>query len=218
MDRKRRNILNFLGLVLLLVILPAGALIFLDRGIDYRKELLAELHDHGKMPGFSLQNYDRTTVDNNKLKNQLVIVNFMDVSQKGKNSEKAKVLTKLADQFHKREDIIFLNFISNEAGVDAMNEDLKAYMIDNDFKDRKQVLFVDEDPVTMERMAVNSFKMDFKEDDVKENALVALCDTDHTIRRHYNLLDEEEGKLLVKHIIMLHPDDQSREGDYDQEE
>jgi cytochrome oxidase Cu insertion factor (SCO1/SenC/PrrC family) len=215
MTRKQKNIFNFLSLFFLLIVLPVGALYFLERGIDYRKELLAELDDYGKMPGFSLTNLDGSLVDNNRLKKRVVVVNFFDVLEKDGNVEKGKVLTKLVQQFEKREDILFLNFVSNEGGDSLRSKALQDYI--NTFKlDNKQSLFVKEDPATMRRMAKESMNFPFESSqDIRENNLVALADTSNTIRRHYDLLNVEESKLLVKHIIMLLPEVETREGDYE---
>ncbi len=218
MTRKQKNIFNFLSLFFLLIVLPVGALYFLEKGIDYRKELLAELDDVGKMPGFSLVNIDGSLVDNNRLEKRVVVVNFFDVLEKDGNIEKGKVLTKLVQQFEKREDILFLNFVSNQGEDTLSSKALQEYI--NTFElGNKQSLFVKEDPETMRRMANESMKFPFENgQNIRENNLVALADTSSTIRRHYDLLNEEESKLLVKHIIMLLPEVETREGDYELDE
>ncbi len=56
----------------------------------------------------------------------------------------------------------------------------------------------------MSRMYRSSFQFPFENGEtIKENAYVALADTSHTVRRHYNLIDEEDTKLLVKHITSM---------------
>lgn len=216
MTRKQKNILNFLSLFFLLIVLPVGALYFLEEGVDYRKELMAELKDLGKTPQFEGLNYNGDTIDNSRLMHRLVVVNFMDPDRQGTNGEKGKILKKLLTQFEDREDVLLLNLVpQNEA--DSMQQDgLRDYIQSFELHDVNRCFFVQEKETELQIMASEGFHFPFEPgDNVNENNLVAFCDTAQTIRRYYNILDEKESQLLVRHIIMFLPAGESRAGKYE---
>ncbi|MCB0649650.1 MAG: hypothetical protein KDC85_00085 [Saprospiraceae bacterium] len=216
MTRKQKNILNFLSLFFLLIVLPVAALYFLEEGVDYRKELMAELKDLGETPQFEGLNYKGDTIDNSRLKHNLVVVNFMEPNQQGKNGEKGEILKKLLTQFEDRQDVLLLNFIPQNENDSIQHYGLTDYIQSFELSDVNRCFFVQEKEGELEKLASEGFHFPFEPgDNVRENNLVAFCDTAQTIRRYYNILDEAESQLLVRHIIMFLPAGESRAGKYE---
>jgi len=216
MNKKQRNILNFSALFFLLIILPVAALYFLDMGVDYRKKLMAELGDHGKVPGFSLVDVDGDTIDYQDIKRRMSIVNFMSVEDGEYLQTKGETLQKLQAQFGDREEIVFLNFVP-----EGPNDSISQLTINNfkktfELDAAERCFFLREDTTTLQRMASQGFGFSFEQGKaLMDNHRIAFCDTSQTIRRHYNILDDKENKLLVRHLIMFLPAGEGREGKYE---
>lgn len=215
MKRKQRNILNFLALLFLLIVLPVAALYFLDLGVDYRKELLAELGDHGQAPDFSLVDVSGDTISNNNLKNHITLVNFMDFEQGGSDS-KVKSLKRLVEQFGDREEVMFLSFIP-KAGSDSLTTvNVNSFLNSYELEDCETCYFVFDENTSLQSLAEKGFNLPFENGmSTNNNPLVALCDKTGTIKRYYNLEDEADNQLLVRHIMMFLPAGESRKGDFE---
>ncbi|KAA3636196.1 MAG: hypothetical protein DWQ02_08625 [Bacteroidetes bacterium] len=217
MTRKQRNILNFLALLFLLIVLPVAALYFLDMGVDYRKELLAELGDHGQAPEFSLVSVNGDTINQNSLKNHIALVNFMGFNQGSLQEDvKGQSLKKLNGQFGDREEVIFLNFISKSASDSLDFINVRSFLESNELETCEKCYFVFAGKSEMESLATDGFGMTFENGmNVLNNASLALCDKTGTIKRYYNLEDKADEQLLVRHVIMFLPAGEGREGDFE---
>jgi hypothetical protein len=216
MNRKQRNILNFLALFFLLIILPVAALYFLDMGVDYRKELMAELGDHGKTPGFSLVDVDGDTIDFQDLKRRMSIVNFMSLQDDEHRQIKGETLQKLQTQFGDREEVVFLNFIPRDSNDSIGRSTINNFKASFELQEAERCFFLREDSITLQRMAMQGYGFSYDDgNSYLGNPNVAFCDTSQTIRRHYNLLDAKDNQLLVRHLVMFLPAGESREGKYE---
>lgn len=216
MNRKQRNILNFLALLFLLIILPVAALYFLDMGVDYRKELMAELGDHGKVPGFSLVDVDGDTIDYQDIKRRMSIVNFMSLEEGEYLRSKGETLQKLQAQFGDRQEIVFLNFIPESTHDSISQLTVNNFKRTFELEAAERCFFLREDATTLQHMASQGFGFPFEQDNsFMDNHVVAFCDTSQTIRRYYNILENKENQLLVRHLIMFLPAGEGREGKYE---
>ncbi len=215
MTRKQRNILNFLALLFLLIILPVAALYFLDLGVDYRKELLAELDDHGQVPEFSLVSVTGDTVTENTLKNHIVLANFMDITQEYSDL-KASKLKKFNEQFGDREEVLFLNFIRESESDSITITGVNTFLKSKGLEDCERCYFVFDVDATLDNLAEEGFGFPLDNGmTIRNNPLIALCDKTGTIKRYYNLENETDNTLLVRHIIMFLPAGEGREGDFE---
>ena len=217
MTRKQKNVLNFLGLIFLLIVLPLGAIYLLDKGINYRKNLIGTLEDYGKMPEFSLSDYTEIVIDNERLKRGLTVVNFMSLTEKETSDIKGAMISKIHQQFDDREDIYFLNFVL-DGSIDSTNM-LYKFIEQHNLEDEEQCFFISGESDMLERMASTGFKIPVKEGELlKKSPYVAFVDANQQIRKYYDMGEEEDVKLLVQHLMLLLPVVNQRKGKYEVEE
>ena len=101
-QRNSNKIVKGLGLLLFLVVLPGGSWYYLQKGLDYQKDLRAELTSYGDIPAFQLMDTAGKLRDSSIFSGKIAVVGFVtpEVLEQPKQME---LLAKLYDQYDKKD-------------------------------------------------------------------------------------------------------------------
>ncbi|NBC07947.1 MAG: hypothetical protein GVY26_12210 [Bacteroidetes bacterium] len=195
------NIVQFAGLLLLLVVLPLGSWYYLQTGLDYRMQARKELKDIAPLPDFELQNYNDSLVQMKRFEDQLLVGHFMNASAQDVYT---KALAKLHDQFDERQDIYFLAFQTDTSA--AGRASTRKLLSQKGLKDTAQVFVL---AATEGKLATLAEQMELPLEErgmsLERNSLLFFADS-AMVRGFYDIRQEEELKRLVKHLTLnLHP-------------
>jgi hypothetical protein len=192
--------LRVILLFLLLVGLPAGSWFYLQSGLNYRKNALADLKDFGKLKSFQLYSQNGDTLRLQDIQGKVVVANFFspDLS---KSRETADRIAKLHSLFDERTDLYFLSHVPTDSTsqlwqlADAMG-----------IKDSNQWFLLTAAPEELENQERKNYKFPQKEEAMDgENNFLALVDTSRTIRNYYDVANNEDMGRLIEHIAILLP-------------
>lgn len=201
----RMNIVQFAGLLLLLVVLPLGSWYYLQTGLDYRIQAFKELQDVAPVPTFQLQNYNDSTVQMERFEDQLLVGHFMNESVQDVYLE---TLAKLHDQFDEREDIYFLAFQADTTA--AARASTAALLSKKGLKDTAQVFVLSGTEDELSALA-GQMKLPLEEQGMnpERNSLLFFADS-AMVRGFYDMRQEAELKRLLKHLTLnLHPTEEA---------
>ncbi len=195
------NLIQIGGLLLLLVLLPLGSWYYLQTGLNYRIEAMQELEDIAPLPGFELLNYNDSMVQAERFKDQLVVGHFYTGAYEEAYLD---LLQRLKEQFDERRDVYFLTFRAGEdIGTRAASTQL---LLDHQIDDENQFFFLHGAPEEVARLAA-AVKLDqaVQGGQLVDNQRLFFADSAQ-VRSHYDLTNEADLKLLIKHITLnLHP-------------
>ena len=190
-----------LGLGLLLIVLPMGSWFFLDKGLDYQKQLHQEIKEKlGVLPEFKLFDTTGKIIEKEITNGNLIIASFIDINQSGKSEVAFKELHLIQSHFDKKENILFLTFAKADNQQQVVN--FKASL---KIKNREHWLFLHGEEEALNEIAE---KIPFKN---KTNNLFAnnptaiLVDIEGNIRNYYNMKNRDEVARLIEHIAILMP-------------
>jgi len=201
----RMNIVQFAGLLLLLVVLPLGSWYYLQMGLDYRLKARNELKDIAPLPRLELQNYNDSLVHTQRFEDQLVVGHFMNASAQDVYTE---TLVKLHDQFDQRQDIYFLAFQADTSA--AARASVAGLLSQNGLKDTAQVFVLSGTEDKLSALA-GQMKLPLEERgmSLERNSLLFFADS-AMVRNFYDMRQEAELKRLLKHLTLnLHPTEEA---------
>jgi len=190
-------------LLLLLVGLPIGSWFYLQSGLEYRQELLGQLKGHGAISGMSLQTHTGEPFTNQVIDSRIVVASVLDFSNESLKTAFGNSLMKLHDQFDERNEVAFLMHIADSTTTD---ETVQAFAEAYALTDARQCYFLR--GAEGEYTAKELYNM--PEEAVESLAYYALADTSNTVRRFYDVREEEEVKRLVEHIAIILPQRNNR--------
>jgi hypothetical protein len=206
----RKKIMQFAGLFLFLVALPAGSWYYLKKGLDYRLAALEELGDHGKIPAFSLQTADGRIVSDADLQGRITIAGFLSLRNEELSAAFGENLRKLHLQFDERPDVLLLNIVVDSS--EFPSDEISRFAAKYELTDTAQCLFPGGDPSGVEKSTFEGFRLSLPEDiPLEESPYLMLVDTNRTIRRYYNVTRPEEVKRLVEHLAIILPQIKERD-------
>jgi len=180
-----RKIFQFAALFLLLIGLPAGSWYYLQLGLDYRKEALGQLGDHG---AFTL----KTNHSPEAAEGSVRVINFLSPTNA---DAKGALLSKLHEQFDKREDFELVTFVDTTAFPD-----IATFRTTYQLEEEPQCSFP-----PLKAAEWQTFVSTYETDVKAEVPYLALVDVKGNIRNFYEEEDEEAVKQLVEHIAFLLP-------------
>ncbi len=190
-------------LFLLLVGLPIGSWYYLRTGLEYRKEVMADLDDLGKVPSISLKTFSGKTLDNQNIAKKMVITSFLNFQNKEITKQSGAWLQRLHDQFDERSDLAFLIHVVDTS---ATSEEVERFAQQYQLQDSAQCFFLKDNPEVFRTIATNVYKIPLEEIDQH----FALTDTSGTVRQKYNITNNNEVKRLVEHTALLLPKGKER--------
>lgn len=194
------NLIQIGGLLLLLVVLPLGSWYYLQTGLNYRMEAINEMKDIAPLSTFELMNYNDTLVTMAPFEDQLVIGHFYT----GSNEEAYfGLLKRMKAQFDERQDVFFLTFREGEdVGARAASAQL---LLDYGLEDPGQFFFLHGAAGEVADLAASTKLAIVESGQLVDNNQLFFADS-AMIRGHYDMTNDEDLKLLIKHITLnLHP-------------
>ncbi|MCB0558587.1 MAG: hypothetical protein H6573_31675 [Lewinellaceae bacterium] len=194
------------GVFLLLVIFPLVSWYYLRTGLDYRLQAIQELKDFGKIPAFTLANYNDSLITSERFAEGLVVGYFFSAPHESLFAGK---LAKLHEQFDERDDIFFLAFAADTTM--ATRNRMQQFAAANGLVDEEQNFFLEGMPTEVERLA-KACQMPFEEQGMSltDNSLLFFADS-LMVRGFYDIREEENLKRLVKHITLNIPPKKDKE-------
>lgn len=188
---KKLKLRYFLFLVILFV-LPALSLYFLNSGKNYRLQALDELHELGEVGEFKLDNQRGEEISPNMLHGKITVACLLPENPDSAQfySERLSIIHK---SFDDTKDVLFLTFlpfsndstsvldIAKQLGVSDPDQ---WWLLRCDEKDQARQLY------------------HFPEDGSFQ---IAMADTSLMVRNHYNIYDNMQMGRLVEHIALIIP-------------
>ena len=190
-------------LFFLLIGFPIISWYYLRSGFEYRKGVMADLHDYGQLPNFSLITYNGQTLQTSDFANKIQVVAFVNLSKQENAGHVGSWLNQLHAQFDERKDVLFLIHILNS---EATAQEVSAFAKQYQLEDTAQCYFLKDTAGSFERMAAQTYK-------IPANAIIdyfALTDLTGKIRRQYDARKPDDIKRLIEHIALLMPKENKR--------
>lgn len=198
-EKRRLSLSQIAGLLLFLVILPAGSWFYLQSGFNHRKGALAELKEMGKVEGIDLMDQYGTRFTTADMQRRVVVAGFLPADAASQDKW-AQRLSTLHEQFDDRDDICFL-LLADSANL----SDPAAFLERNALSDSLQWKLLLTGPEELAALASNSFYLPAGEAGQPNFQYLALADTARMVRRHYDILDNQQMGRLVEHITIVMP-------------
>ena len=217
MEQKRNSnkITMGLGLLFFLVILPGGSWYYLQKGLDYQKELRFELTNYGNVPAFQLKNTNGQLIDSSLFSGKVAIAGFV-TPKILEQPEKMKILSKLYDQFDKKDQSRIVIFGMNwpTEKLNDFQSLATTYKMDNPEK----CFFLTGDTATLQQVLNQGFKWPIKNsapdgklfsfsNTPKDNnyPYFILVNKNREIINYYDYREEARMKTMVEHVAISIP-------------
>ena len=185
MAKNKKFKFQILGVILVLVVLPLISWYYLSQGLDYRQKTLAELEDLGELESYGFEGF---SVDDHKEK--MIITAFFD----DRDLEKVTgYLEKLHEQFNEREDVVFVNHMQGH------QRKLRTHFEEKGLIDPEQIFLKAGSNVTTRGV----FQSVYGGEDRAFPCFIFI-DTNHVIRRFYDL-EDKQVRRLIEHIALTLP-------------
>ncbi len=191
--------LQLLLLGVVLVLLPAGSWLYLQRGLDYRKELMGELRELGPIQPYNPTVLVGEDFDWDGLQGKVVVASFIQLTDSDEVEQIGLVLQQLHDQFDERGDVFFLVHVQADT-----EEQVRAFVKTYDLEDAEQCYFFRVSAGKLESIADENYHLKSSELPFKKG-LIAVADPKLTVRKFYDIALPEERKRLIEHIALLMP-------------
>lgn len=208
--KKSKSLIQIAGLLLFLVVLPAGSWYYLSRGLDYRMSALEELKEIGPIPIFGTIYHNGEAVTKELVEEKMVVTSFINLENKDTKETMGPVLQKLHHQFDAREEVLFFNYIlgASQDSTGQLDEFIETYNL----ADTAQCLFLLADDTLIRKQATEGYQLPLADGQTLEDmTLMVFTDRTSTIRGFYDIRQEERQKRLVEHVAMLLPKNKERE-------
>lgn len=195
----RSNVLQYLLLLLILVVLPAGSYWYLQRGISYRRAALAQLDNLGRLTEPTVQPTYGILPDT--LAGNMVVIGWLNPQETQTTAAYGHALQRLHQQFDSNQVVYFLTLLTQPDSAWTANF-LREYQL--------------EDP---RQVAVAAMLPDFAAwrnqlnwpDPTGKMPQLALVTDSLRIRAYYDAGNERAMQDLVTHLAMFMPKKKERE-------
>ncbi len=186
----RRFIFQLVALSLILVGLPLGSWYYLQKGYNYRLEILNDLSDLGVVGGYAFVPFEKESFALADLKGSVVVTSFLDRLDSPYAVEIGENLNKLVDQFGKTDKVHFLINTNDRTNIEQYHE---KYLQNNPY-----CTFLQVGEAQLQNIKVKSYhctgqQMDF-----------VVVDPTLNVRNCY-VNSPEDMKRLVEHVSVLTP-------------
>lgn len=204
---KKMNLGSIAGLLLILVILPLGALYYMNQGAKWRKERLEELKDYSQLSEQQLRMAYDTLTDIFTDEKNIIVTSFINPEQSEFHADFGANLQRLHEQFDARGDVYFFTHVLN----DDQGTFSQAFREKYGLEDEAQCFFIKGKDELMESLATKAYQIERQEGESwKNSSHFALVDN-MMVRNYYNVQNPEAVKRLVEHIAILIPPRKDRE-------
>ena len=191
--------------------MPLGSWYFLQKGFDYNKEIMSELHNYGRIPDFSLVNQNGDTLTRADMEGKVLVINFFN-KEKSSFPLTMDYLRKIR-QFDDRNDIVFVSHALNSGMGFNLNAIAEKEKLNNNHN-----LFLKGDQV--EKLLLEGYQIpdlekrgedkkiprstDFSKLN-KDYPYFVLVDVSGTIRNYYDINNEKSITRMIEHIALILP-------------
>lgn len=216
-QRNSNKVVMALGLLFFLVILPGGSWYYLQQGLDYQKDLRAELSEYGQVPTFQLQDTKGMLQDSSLFSEKIAVVAFV-TPEVLINPKQMEILSRLYDQFDKKDEsrIIVYGLNWPDDKINSFKSLGEKYKMD----DAEKCFFLNGENEVVQQIINQGFKtpavnpdktgrpfaMVSAEGKVIDNyPFFVLVNTDREIINYYDYRKEARIKTMVEHIAISIP-------------
>lgn len=186
----RRNKIQYLLFFLVLFVLPAASLYFLNSGKNYRLQALSELENLGRAGEFTAIDQSGKEVNLSTLSKKVVVVAAVP-----NHSDSLKYYTSRLDIVHKAyddtPDVLLLMGINADDRIDLAKLSLQLGIED---AEQWRLLHAPTRSLFSQAFQLGN-----------EDKSVALVDTSGMVRNFYNIYDNREMGRLMEHIALIIP-------------
>ncbi len=190
---------NTLLAITLLFILPAGSWWYLSQGLDYRRDSLSEMKDFGPIGDFTGTDQVNRPFRMSEQHGKALVVQFLppDRTEAAYRTER---LGKVFESFQDTEDVLFLSIAPADSLLPSREQAIRLGI--DDARRWRLLTFPD---TSLERISTQVFGLA----DAADQRLV-LADTSLTMRRYYNIRENEDMGRLVEQIAIVIPKQRRR--------
>lgn len=202
-----RVLTQYIGLFLLLVVLPGISWIYLKNGYDYQKKLRSELKDLGAVPAFHLPMTTGDTLTLDSLSDKVAIACFIDTREPINTPVKMQVIRQMMQQFHDQQ----LDFLIHTAHpeTDSLTV-LRAFAVAQQLDQSHQCKFLTGSSEQMRTLATSGYRLP-EGFPARENPYFVLTarqigrDSIATrqIKGYYNITLDADKRKMIEHTVML---------------
>jgi hypothetical protein len=191
---KKASFIQTAALTALIIIVPGFSWYYLQKGLSYRKAILSELKDYGKLEPFATKNIDGKPLSLDSVTNHLIIANVINPKNAALSEQTMQVMLKFHDQFDERWDVQMMTQVTDADSASVVENYIKKYKI-TDFAQWRwlagnQLSILD----AMKIKANRSFDADCP--------YIAFVDSNRIVRNFYDVRDEEAIKRMVEHVAL----------------
>ena len=202
---KQMNLGSILGLLVILVVFPLGALYYMNMGAKWRMERLSELKDYSRLSEQQVRAAYDTLAGIFEDKNNIIIAGFINPANEELTALYGENLRKLHEQFDARGDVFFVMHTGAEASFVASFREKYA------LEDTAQCRFVIDDGEKLANLAREVYQIERAEgEDGGAGPYFALVGG-MVVRNYYDIRRTEAVQRLVEHIAILIPPAKERE-------
>ena len=194
-------------LLALLVVFPALSWLYLQRGMDFRKEILNDLADLGTIVEFEIDYEVALPFTPSVYPDKLVLASFFDPTNESDKQLMGELLVKLHEQFDERSDLLLVNNL--RTGNELILND---FLTTHQLADPDQIYFNLIPPSRWESYLTAYCQIG--KDRYAEYAnqpFFLLIDLGGRVKRIYRAADKEEIKRMVAQTAMILPVRKERE-------
>lgn len=196
---------SILGLLIILVVFPLGALYYMNMGAKWRMERLNELKDYSRLSEQQVRAAYDTLAGIFEDENNIIIAGFINPANEELTDLYGENLRKLHEQFDARGDVFFVMHTDAEASFAASFREEYA------LEDTAQCRFVINDREDLAHLAREAYQIERGEgEDWSNGPYFALVDG-MIVRNYYDVRRTEAVQRLVEHIAILIPPAKERE-------
>ena len=196
--KKTQQVLMAILVTSMLFIFPAASWYYLQSGLNHRKKALAELTQFGKAGDFQLKNQNNLLISQQGIRGKVSIVSFFP-AEKTTARELADRMAKVHQSFNEVDDVVFLSFIPADTSVQLL-----PLAQELSIKDNKQWYLLGTSQEEWKRLATESYHLPNLENSV------VLVDTSLTIRKYYDIHNNEDMGRLVEQTVLILPQQKRR--------
>lgn len=176
-----------------LFLLPFGSLYYLYMGRTHSRTAVAELEVLGQVSGFQLKNQQNEPISPEGLHGKVTVVNFLP-NDPAAAKPLADRIWKVHQSFDDTEDVIFLSFIEIDSTKTLLQTATQLGI-----EDHKQWYLLGTSATEWQHLAKDVYRLP------DPLTGVAMADTSLTIRKLYDITNNQQMGRMVEHIAKVIP-------------
>ena len=199
---KGKFAIQLAALALILIILPGGTWFASKYGLDYFLGVMGEMDDYGMRKAYNLNLVKGADLTYDDLVGNVNVVAFLDRP----GSADADAIGQVMSELHRLSDDqkhAFFLFNFNEGSEKQLNDFAQQYDLD----DNEQCLYSLFSPGEMNQLMQASY---YRDNNAFSNLWLTLVDSKGMVRKHYNINEANDLKLLVEQMAILTPENSEK--------